>query len=135
MGNNKKTVVFYSITALLAGICLGAAILYLIAGNRDYNAFISIGCEASAYTQEDEIGYLTIVYREKEITVKVQDPDLQNRLSDENPQNIIGVNLMLTLPGRLVREKHLPVENLDFFTYLYHNNCDEYLVLQDVFFE
>lgn len=135
MGNNKKTIVFYSITALLAGICLGAAILYLIAGAKDYDAFISIGCEASAYKQEDEIGYLTIVYREKEITVKVQDPDLQNRLSDENPQNIIGVNLMLTLPGKLVREKHLPVENLDFFTYLYDNKCDEYLVLQDVFFE
>lgn len=42
---------------------------------------------------------------------------------------------MLTLPGKLIREKHLPVENLDFFAYLYHNNCDEYLILQDVFFE
>lgn len=59
----------------------------------------------------------------------------RQRLSEENPRNIIGVNLLFTLPGKLVREKHLPVEDLDFFTYLYNNNCDEYLVLQDVFYK
>ena len=132
---NKKAIIFYSIIALLTGICLGAAILHFTGSARDYTAFISMGCDASAYRQEEETGYLTIVYREKEINVKVDDSDLQHRLSEENPQNIIGVNLLFTLPGKLVREKHLPVEDLDFFTYLYNNNCDEYLVLQDVFYK
>lgn len=133
----KQRIPRYVITvsaAFLIGICIGAGFLALGNHTRDYSAFLCVGCDASAYEQESRTGYLTIVYNKNETTVKVSDPKLQERLSQEDINKIIGVNLTFTLPAKIIKEHHLKAEDINPFEYLYHSAFEEYFVLEDVFF-
>ena len=129
----RKTI--YILMTLMISICFIWGIISLFNKNKDYSTLIGIGCEASSYKQEEGIGYLTIIYNKRNISIKVDDINLKNNLSTEELSNVIGVNLKLTIPWKIIKEYHININNINPFEYLYNNIFDEYLVLQNVFYK
>lgn len=129
----RKTI--YILITLIISICFIWGIISLFNRNKDYSILIAIGCDASSYKQEEGIGYLTIIYNKRNINIKVEDINLKNSLSKEELNNVIGVNLKLTIPWEIIKEYHINIDNINPFEYLYNNIFDEYLVLQNVFYK
>ena len=133
----KKWIYLSLLAAVIAFSILGA--LYFVNSNKEYSSFITLGCDASMYEQKSGVGYLTIVCdtlkSKREIIVKVEDVNLQNSLSESELENIIGVNLELTIPYKVLNNQHIDVNTFNPFEYLTTDTFDEYLVLLEVFYK
>ena len=130
--NGWRAVLVLVPLAFLLGMLLMAAAAK--AGEKEYSVLTAIGCGAVAYEQKEEAGYLTLDWNGKELTVRVEDKNLQDRLSEEALESVAGVNLELSIPKKVLKERHVDPEQGNLFTYLYSGTYDGYLVLQDVFF-
>ena len=77
--------------AAVAAVILGI-VLYKNA-NRGYSSFTAMGCSAIEYVQEEEAGYLIIMHGEdnREITVLVEDVELQQKIAENELGDVIGV--------------------------------------------
>lgn len=133
----KKWIYFSLLAAVIAFSILGA--VYFVNSNKKCSSFIVLGCNASMYEQKSGVGYLTIVCdtlkSRREIIVKVEDVNLQNSLSESELENIIGVNLELTIPYKVLNNQHIDVNTFNPFEYLTTDTFDEYLVLLEVFYK
>lgn len=91
--------------------------------------------------EDGDFGSLTIktdpidTAKEKELTLKVDNEDLKKRLSQKGVADIIGANIMLTIPAKVISERHINIQNINPFMLLYDDTYEEYLVLQDVFYK
>lgn len=134
---NKK-MVYLSGVSIIATLFI-AGILFSVYNNRNYSAFVAIGCNASRYEQESGIGYLTVTYgntgHERDIRIRVNDAALQNTLSETELENVIGVNLEFMVPFKILREQHIAVESFNLFEHLKNDTFDNYFVLLDVFYK
>ena len=134
----KKKFAYLLLVAIVIAFSILGALSY-INNNKDSSSFIALGCDASMYEQKSEIGYLTINYdntiNKRDIIVKVDDVNLQNSLSKSELANVIGVNLELKIPNKILREQHIDVDNFNPFEYLTTDKFDDYLVLLDVFYK
>lgn len=131
--NGWRAVLVLVPLAFLLGMLLMVATTK--AGEKDYSALIAIGCGAVSYEQKEEAGYLTLDWNGKELTARVEDKNLQDRLSEEALESLTGVNLELSIPKKVLKERHVDPGQGNLFTYLYSGTFDGYLVLQDVFFQ
>ncbi len=129
----KSKSVFIALPILVVVLVLG--IVLFPDAPEDYTAFIAIGCDGTLYEQEADIGYLTIDYNQKNITVQVEDQDLQNSLAGKRAEDIIGVNMQLTIPLEVLKERHLDLKNVDALQLLLYEEYEQYLLLQDVFYK
>lgn len=95
----RKTAVFkYIIPLVLVIACVSVGIL-IYKNNKDQNpVMVALGCEAESYLQEDDAGYLTIRFAEKELQVRVEDDKLQDELRKAAINQIVGVYLAVYLP-------------------------------------
>ena len=134
----KKKFVYLLLVAIVIVFSIFGALSY-INNNKNCSSFIALGCDASMYEQKSEIGYLTIVYdntiNKRDIIVKVDDVNIQNSLSKSELANVIGVNLELKIPNKMLREQHIDVDKFNPFEHLTTDKFDDYLVLLDVFYK
>lgn len=125
---------------IIAAIVILVCVLLHINKNKDYTSFIAIGASGVSY-EDGDFGSLTIktdpidTAKEKELTLKVDNEDLKKRLSQKGVADIIGANIMLTIPAKVISERHINIQNINPFTLLYDDTYEEYLVLQDVFYK
>ena len=56
-------------------------------------------------------------------------------MSQKGVADIIGANIMLTIPAKVISERHINIQNINPFMLLYDDTYEEYLVLQDVFYK
>lgn len=127
---SRKNVFFISIVS--------ATVLTLVGiwswNNRFYSNLISVGCSAVKYEQGAEKGYLTLDYNENQILVDVTDEKLQNTLSERNLEDVIGANLEVKIPVKILKEYHADLKQINAFEYLAGHIFDGYLTLSDVFY-
>ncbi len=133
----KKTKIYLSIAVAVTVLVVLVSMSYL-SNSKDFSTIIALGCDATRYEQKLGIGYLTINYPNsiinKEITIKVEDVTLQNDLSTADLNNLIGLNLNLTIPSKVLREQHIDVVRFNPFEYLNSGTYDDNLVLLAVFY-
>lgn len=133
MNMNKK--IGLSVTLL---ILLGIVIFIIYERSDDgYNAFVALGCAAEEYNEEAGVGYLSLVVDTPDGSVikriKVEDADTKTSLSAIDPKEVIGVNMSLYLPKRLISENHLNANEIDPFELLmFSNTYDDCFSIIDV---
>lgn len=133
--STKKTAILLIIAAVIALSAVG--IFFSISNVRNssesYLSIMGMGCDAMLYEQESEVGYLTMTNGDKEFTARVDNPELQNALATAKLENIIGANVGIAIPDKILEEKHITIENADDINdYFYSGAFDDYLVLLDV---
>lgn len=130
---NKKSGII--VLCVVSGIILG--ILLYQNANKAFSSFIVMGCTAIEYVQEDDAGYLTIVQNREnagKIVVPVKDSALQQKVAEHKLDEVIGVNLLLEIPANIAR-KHKLEQRTNPFDLLESGGYEEYLILQDIFYE
>ena len=133
MNMNKK--IKFSVTLL---ILLGIVIFIIYKRPDDgYSAFVALGCAAEEYSEEAGVGYLSLVVDTPNGSVikriKVEDADTKTFLSTIDPKEVIGVNMSLYLPKRLISENHLNANEIDPFELLmFSNTYDDCFSIIDV---
>lgn len=130
----KKKIIIGAV--LLAVVC---AVLFAVGRSpADYTAFSVTGCEASAYEEENGIGYLTFT-RAPGLAVnrvKVESPEIMAQLSDAELNTVIGINLDFVLPGKTIVEKNMNTERLDPLNLLdVSDEYEDYFTVTEVFFD
>lgn len=133
--STKKTAILLIIAAVIALSAVG--IFFSISNVRNssesYLSIMGMGCDAMLYEQESEVGYLTMTNGDKEFTARVDNAELQNALATAKLENIIGANVGIAIPDKILQEKHISIENTDDINdYFYSGAFDDYLVLLDV---
>ncbi len=132
---NRKRMILLTALALLALSALALA----LRGPEGYSASIVLGCSASGYEQEAEAGYLTVHLEEsagrKAARFRVADGKVRQELQGRDPSEIIGVQVMLEIPGSVVKERGLNRQT-DAFALLYGTDAfDGYATVAAVYFE
>ena len=119
-------------------ILLGIVILGVYKRTNDgYSAFVALGCVAEEYNEEADVGYLSLIvdtpYGSVIKRIKVEDADTKAFLSVIDPKEVIGVNMSLYLPKRLISENHLNANEIDPFDLLmFSNTYDDCFSIIDV---
>lgn len=132
---NRKRMILLSALALLA-LC---ALALTLRGPEGYSAAIVLGCSSGSYEQDADAGYLTVhldgrAGREK-ARFKVADGKARQELQERDPSEIIGVQVMLEIPGSVVKERGLNRQT-DAFALLYDTDAfDGYATVAAVYFE
>lgn len=124
---------------------LGAAAVLAIGGilfifrPKTTNVLIMARCAALEYIQREECGYLTLDLTEgsdaswkvrPQVTLKVVDKALQDRLSREGVSDITGTVVRLAIPEKVTRQNDVvPSASLLFFSSQY----DDYMTVEDVY--
>ncbi|WP_141398560.1 hypothetical protein [Anaerocolumna aminovalerica] len=64
---------------------------------------------------------------------KVEDKELQKQLSVKNLTNVIGVNMLMTLPAKEIKNLHIDIQKINVFDLLcYTNIYDKYIVVTGI---
>lgn len=134
----KKTMIF-SMIGIAIALFVGGIFFSIYrsqSSDESYLSILGMGCDAIAYEQNGEIGYLTLNDGEREFIVKVSDADLQNSLSQEDLSNVIGASVGIDITDEFVEENHLHIEDgYDNWRYFYSGTFDGYLVLVEVHYK
>lgn len=125
---------------ILIIIVLGAILsIILLSINKPKHmyAHISIGCSVVYYTQQQNIGYITmeIEYMNNATEIlKVEDAGLQKRLMNTNLPDIIGVNIFMRIPIYELEKNGINIDNFDALGLLIGTNqYDDYFYVRDVY--
>lgn len=127
--------------AFLLGVAAVVAIggvLYIL-WPKTTNAWIMTHCAALEYIQREECGYLTLDLTEgidpswkvrPQVTLKVVDKTLQERLSKEGISEITGAVIRLAIPEKIARQ-----DGVDPSSFLLHfsSRYDDYMTVEDVY--
>lgn len=113
-------------------------IIFKYSHSKDFCSNIGIACSAKDYSQEKDYGYITIMLDNKQSTyatkkIKLEDQALQTQLSEIDLSNIIGINMILTLPEATIKEAHLDIRKTNVSDLLYSTDSyDKYLVVTGI---
>lgn len=80
------------------------------------------------------MGYLTLDYNGDQILVNVKGKNLQNIISERNLEDVIGANLEVKIPVKILKEYHANQKEISVFEYLSGHMFDGYLTLVEVFY-
>ncbi len=130
----RKKLLFLIISCIIVLFACG---LFLFL-NRQNGYYASGVCAADAikYEETDEVGYLTILFYigadvQREMVLQVTDEELKDKLSGETLENIIGINFILDVPSKKLRENHMKkAEIKDVLALLKDNTFDDCLFLK-----
>ncbi len=131
--NFKKAPAWLIVGTVIVLIVLAVGLL----SNRkpaDYWASISMGCSAKEYVQTQDGAFLTLIifeqnYNERELVIEVTDKELQNKLAETEPSDIIGVHLLLNVPEKILEKRHIDHKAVNGFYFLEDSYYDQYLTL------
>jgi len=130
---NKKTVLIM----LAIAVVISLVVVFFSSKPEDFSAFIAVGCAAEDYVQQQDIGYITIkLDNAKSITkvLKVEDKELQKKLQNTNLQDIIGVNMILTIPAEEFKAMNVDARNVNVLNLLYNSyDYDNYISVVNIF--
>lgn len=107
----KKVLIICGLVILII-----ATILIVNNQKKDFDSAIAVMCVGEEYVEIDNIGYLTVVFDDKKATRKtlqVKNQELKNELSTSNFNEIVGVNIFLHIPYKIIKEKHIHLESLN----------------------
>lgn len=97
---------------------------------------IAIGCSVERYSQQQDVGYVTLKIDDAKNTIKefkVEDKELQKQLSEEDLTNVIGVNMLMTLPVKEIKNAHIDIHEINIFDLLCNTNIyDKYVVVTGI---
>ena len=133
MNMNKKIGLSGTLLILLGIVILGV----YKRSNDGYSAFVALGCAAEEYSEEADVGYLSLVmdtpYGSVIKRIKVEDADIKAYLSAIDPKEVIGVNMSLYLPKQFISSNHLNVNTINPFDLLmFSNTYDDCFTIIDV---
>lgn len=100
-----------------------------------YKVILSAANGLAGYEQKEGIGYLTVLYGEgqREMTVRVPDENLQNRLAETPLEEIQALYLDIHIPYKKLKELGLNEDVFENgFDVLSSGLYDEYVNLADV---
>ena len=103
------------------------AILIVKSPNKGFDSAIAVMCAGEKYVENEDVGYLTIVFDDNKATRKtlqVKDKELKKELSNSNINDIIGVHIFLHIPYNVVKEEHIQMETLNYVDFML--NTSEY---------
>ena len=118
-----------AIPLVCMALLLAVSLVFGDGDPRIWHSSAALMCEVEEYSQEAERGYLTIRVDEKEGIgpILVEDEKLQETLSTTDPDTIIGVQLLMTVPYGDLWEKHLNPEGIDSISLLLQSrDFDQY---------
>ena len=128
----KKMGILISVVLVLTVV----AIAFIVSKPEDMYSHIAIGCSVEEYSQQQDIGYVTLKIDDAKNTIKefkVVDKELQNQLAENNLTNVIGVNMLMTLPAEEMKKSHFDINTINVFDLLYNTNTyDKYIVVTGI---
>ena len=97
MRKKKIVLIIFVIVAVISSV-----VLFFSNRPKDFSSFIGVGCSVEDYSQQQDIGYVTIKFDNMKKTklLKVEDKEVQKRLIQTNLPNIIGANMIMTIPSK-----------------------------------
>ncbi len=133
--SKKKIILIMFITVAV----ISSVVLFLTNRPKDFSSFIAVGCSAEDYSQQQDIGYVTIKFDSMKNTtkvLKVEDKELQKELLQTNLPDIIGANMIMTIPTKELKSNHIDSNNLNVFDLLSGTNqYDNHITVVDVYFK
>lgn len=110
---SRKAAAFkYIIPLVLVIACVCIGILIHKNTEAQNPVMVALGCEVESYSQEDDAGYLTIRFAEKEFQARVEDGKLQDELRQAAIDQIVGVYLAVYLPESVQASAAAPFDAL-----------------------
>jgi len=103
------------------------AILIVKSPNKGFDSAIAVMCVGEKYVENENVGYLTIVFDDNKATRKtlqVKDKELKKELSNSNINDIIGAHIFLHIPYNVVKEEYIQMETLNYVDFML--NTSEY---------
>lgn len=126
MSKKKNILIILIIVAVISSV-----ILFFTNSHKDFSSFIAVGCSVENYSKQQDIGYATIKFdglKNITKTLKVEDKELQEKLLQTNLSDIIGANMIMTIPAKELKSIHIDFKNLNAFDLLYGTNqYDNYI--------
>ena len=125
------------LTAAIVLIMIIASVIFVIhSRNNDFYASVGIACTGLEYEEKDSAAYLKVKFDDEANTIKsltVKDEKLKNKLHGSNAEDIIGVQIIIRIPGKILKEKHIDAQTANAFNLLlYSFGYDEYFEVADV---
>ena len=106
-------------------------------GNKTINSFSAVMCSArDFYTSEDD-SYLEVVFDDDRNTVKkisVKDEAVIEKISNSDLNDIIGVNIVSSVPEKILGEKHFRTDTNALYLLIECEEFDDYFEVADVSF-
>ena len=129
--NKKKMGILISVV-----IAIVISIVFLVNKPEGIYSHIAIGCSVEEYSQQQDIGYITLKIDDAKNTIKefkVEDKELQKQLSEINLSNVIGVNMLMTLPAKEIKNAHIDINKINVLDLLCDTNTyDKYFVVTGI---
>ena len=136
MSKKKSTIMFI---LLIIIVFLLAGKLYSINNPRDFGASIAAGCSVIGYTQQQDVGYITLkidAMTNPAKVLKVEDKELQKRLQQADLPEAIGVSIILDVPVKELTKNHISTNDFDGLDLLDSTNqYDDYFTVVGVSFD
>lgn len=129
----KKRRIFIAVVL----VAIIASVVLFINKPEDYSSFIASGSSAEGYEQQKEVGYITVdldqLNNPSKKVLKVEDKALQSKLQQTNLADVIGVNMIMTIPAKELKSTHIDFDNMDIFDVLYATDeFDKYITVTDI---
>ena len=82
---------------------------------EDLDSSIAIGCTGQEYTETENAAWLKVRFDEKDLskTFAVKDEALKKELSGAQTGEILGVQILLHIPGEVLEAHHVDRNQLD----------------------
>ena len=124
----------YMIIILL--ICFLGSLLWWIEQKSvsSFDASVTIACIGQEYVEEADGFYLKFLMADEEISKCLRmSKDLQNKISMIQPEEIIGIHLLVHIPAEVIRKNHFDNKSLDAIWLLMNSTLyDDYYEIVDV---
>ena len=102
-----------------------------------FSASIAIGCDGQKYEKKLDEAYLTFEFSDKKIvkTIAISE-NKQEKISQENVKNIIGVQVIMNVPQKEIESYHLDTKDSNLAWLIFEEGMfDNYCEVVDVYFK
>lgn len=127
------------LAVLILTVFVCAAVLYVIDKKNDvYSASVAISCTGKDYEVKEEEAYLTLELEwndRKIIRTLAVSENVKEKISQKNVNDMIGVQILMNVPGEEMKAYHLDTEDPYLPWYLLEEGMfDQYCEIADVSF-
>lgn len=106
-------------------------------GNKTINSFSAVMCSARDFYTSEDGSYLEVVFDDDKNTVKkisVKDEAIIEKISNSDLNDIIGVNIVSSVPEKILGEKHFRTDTNALYLLIECEEFDDYFEIADVSF-
>ena len=106
-------------------------------GNKTINSFSAVMCSARDFYTSEDGSYLEVVFDDDRNTVKkisVKDEVVIEKISNSDLNDIIGVNIVSSVPEKILGEKHFRTDTNALYLLIECEEFDDYFEIADVSF-